>query len=324
LAPVASQQAASSATASSTGQPVWWKHFVAGNAGGIFGLTIVYPLDTVKVRIQTRPRGTYTGIIHCLTSTVKNEGLMSLYRGIASPVLGYGLIKSVAFGSYNYAKDQITARQQHHATQLLTTSGSVRPVARIDSELSLGTLVACGAFAGAAQTMIRVPVEQIKVVMQARNRVGSTTAAPYRSTFHCLIEVLRTEGLVQGLYRSFWPTLWREIPQYAIYYPAYEVCKKLMQTSTGQQELTPLYTAIAGGLAGVSQWVPTYPLDVLKSKVSAAPPGTYKGTLDCLRVSVAQEGPMVLWRGLSASVVRAFPLHGAVFVGYEIAIKLLK
>ena len=32
----------------------WWVSFVAGNAGGIFGLFSVFPLDTVKIRLQTR------------------------------------------------------------------------------------------------------------------------------------------------------------------------------------------------------------------------------------------------------------------------------
>jgi solute carrier family 25 carnitine/acylcarnitine transporter 20/29 len=76
-------------------------------------------------------------------------------------------------------------------------------------------------------------------------------------------------------------------------------------------------------LAGVAQWIPTYPLDVIKSKVSHAPPNTYKSTIDCLQIIVKQEGVGVLFRGISASIIRAFPLHGAVFCGYEAAIKLL-
>jgi hypothetical protein len=31
------------------------QEFVAGNAGGIVGITIVYPLDTLKIRQQTYP-----------------------------------------------------------------------------------------------------------------------------------------------------------------------------------------------------------------------------------------------------------------------------
>lgn len=58
--------------------------------------------------------------------------------------------------------------------------------------------------------------------------------------------------------------------------------------------------------------------------MSAAPPGTYSGILDCARHSVRTEGVSVLWRGISAAVVRAFPLHGAVFLGYELSMKFMK
>jgi hypothetical protein len=46
---------------------------VAGNVGGIIGLTSAYPIDTVKIRIQTRP-GVYRGSIDCFTTMVKKEG----------------------------------------------------------------------------------------------------------------------------------------------------------------------------------------------------------------------------------------------------------
>lgn len=184
----------------------------------------------------------------------------------------------------------------------------------------------CGGFAGLCQTFVRAPVEQIKVVMQARNKPGSTQA-PYSGTLACLRHVLATEGVRRGLYRSLLPTLSREIPQYAIYYPTYEVMVSLFCRAGGAQraeDLRPLQVACAGGVAGVAQWVPTYSLDVIKSKVSAAPPGTYAGIMDCARQSLRAEGPAVFWRGISAAVVRAFPLHGAVFLGYELSMKMMK
>lgn len=42
-----------------------------------------------------------------MSTLVRTEGAASLYRGLMSPVLGYGLIKATAFASYNKAK-QIT------------------------------------------------------------------------------------------------------------------------------------------------------------------------------------------------------------------------
>lgn len=260
----------------------------------------------LQVRLQTRPAGTYSGVVHCMTTVARTEGASSLYRGLMSPVFGYGLIKATAFASYNEAKRWVTSSGAPGRT------------------LSLGELALCGAFAGFCQTFVRAPVEQIKVVMQARTKPGSTLA-PYSGTIACLRHVLATEGVRAGLYRSFLPTLSREIPQYALYYPTYELMVSLFaapgQTSS---DLSPLQVACAGGMAGVAQWVPTYSLDVIKSKVSAAPPGTYAGILDCARQSLKAEGPSVFWRGISAAVARAFPLHGAVFLGYELSMKVLK
>ncbi len=264
------------------------------------------------VRIQTRPAGTYSGILHCLQTVAKTEGISALYRGIMSPVLGYGLIKATAFASYNQAKKWT---QSYRQSQPGAPSGA--------HSLSLLELTLCGGFAGLCQTFVRAPVEQIKVVMQARNKPGSTQA-PYSGTLACLKHVLKTEGVRQGLYRSLVPTLSREIPQYAIYYPTYELMVAWF-CSAGQKagDLHWAQVATAGGVAGVAQWIPTYSLDVLKSRVSAAPPGTYKGLVDCARVSLAAEGPSVFYRGISAAVVRAFPLHGAVFLGYELSMKFL-
>lgn len=219
-----------------------WKSFLAGTVGGVFGLTLVYPLDTVKVRIQTRPMHTYNGILHCLNTTIQQEGYKSLYRGIASPVIGYGAIKATAFGSNKYAQNMLMS--YYHTQQLNGTQ-----------------LVLCGGIAGAVQTFIRAPVEQIKVVMQSSSRqiitgtvASSTVNTPiYKNTLQCLLHVVRSEGIINGLYRSFWPTLWREIPQYALYFPLFEYSKSFIQVSTGQNDLSPLYTALAGGIAGVGQ-----------------------------------------------------------------------
>lgn len=44
-----------------------------GNAGGIFGLCIVYPMDTVKTRLQTHP-GVYSGTLDCFKTMSKQVG----------------------------------------------------------------------------------------------------------------------------------------------------------------------------------------------------------------------------------------------------------
>ena len=57
-----------------------------------------YPLDTVKVRIQTSPPGSFRGTFDCLARVAGQEGVAGLYRGISSPLLGVAGINAVTFG----------------------------------------------------------------------------------------------------------------------------------------------------------------------------------------------------------------------------------
>jgi len=88
--------------------------------------------------------------------------------------------------------------------------------------------------------------------------------------------------------------------------------------------LSPVTLVLVGGLAGTLQWIPTYPIDVVKSRISSAHPGDYTGVVDCVKKCYKAEGFSVFWRGLSASLLRAFPLHGTIFIGYEMTMKYLE
>lgn len=85
------------------------QEFIAGNLGGIMGMSAVYPLDTAKVRLQVNPQ--YTSMRHVITSMAKQNGIVSIYRGLPSPALGLGLTFAVSFTSYNYARKVISNYQ---------------------------------------------------------------------------------------------------------------------------------------------------------------------------------------------------------------------
>lgn len=278
----------------------WWKSFVAGNVGGIFGLSLAYPLDTVKIRLQTRDASAYRGTLHCFQSMVRKEGVTSLYRGLLAPVIGYGMINAVAFGSYNQAKEVLQSE-------------------------TIQSKVLAGSFAGFTSSFVRAPIEQIKTVMQARNLPGSTKAA-YSGSLACIVDVVKTEGVIQGLFRGLPPTIVREMAQYAVYYPAYEVTK--LSLAGGDKDnlktMHPAKMALAGGIAGVAQWIPTYWTDVVKSRMHNAEPGQYKSMIHCSKLLYAEHGIGVFFRGINVSLIRAFPLHGAIFVGYDMCMRALE
>lgn len=71
------------------------QEFAAGNVGGIIGISIVYPLDTAKIRIQTHPH--YKSTSDVLRKMIRIDGVKSLYRGLASPAVGFGLTFAISF-----------------------------------------------------------------------------------------------------------------------------------------------------------------------------------------------------------------------------------
>jgi hypothetical protein len=69
--------------------------FIAGNVGGIIGISIVYPLDTAKTRMQVFPHYKSQGDV--IRSMIKQDGWKSLYRGLTSPVLAFGFTFALSF-----------------------------------------------------------------------------------------------------------------------------------------------------------------------------------------------------------------------------------
>ena len=51
--------------------------------GGMASLVVGYPLDTVKVRLQTDDKRAYTGGFDCFKKIIKNEGPLALFRGMS-------------------------------------------------------------------------------------------------------------------------------------------------------------------------------------------------------------------------------------------------
>ena len=79
----------------------FFQEFIAGNTGGLIGISVVYPLDTAKIRLQVYPKQ-YTSTYHVMSTMIKNDGITSIYRGIASPALGFGLTFAISFSAYGF------------------------------------------------------------------------------------------------------------------------------------------------------------------------------------------------------------------------------
>ncbi|XP_071379850.1 solute carrier family 25 member 47-B [Centroberyx affinis] len=284
--------------------------FVAGSVGGACGVAVGYPLDTVKVRIQTQSK--YRGVWHCIRSTCKNEGVNGFYKGMSMPVTTVSLSSSVVFGTY---RNVLQCLRQRHG------SPDAKP-AKLDIFLS-------GLAGGVAQVSVMSPADIVKVRLQCQMvpYQGSSAEAPkpkYRGPIHCLLTIAREEGVL-GLYKGAQALALRDGPSFATYFTTYNIiCEQL--STPGQTQPEWKVVLLAGGLSGMCGWCIGTPMDLIKARLQMDWMGErrYRGFFHCITDSVRSEGPTVLFKGLTLNCIRAFPVNMAVFTMYEVVIRLLK
>ncbi|XP_052639128.1 solute carrier family 25 member 47 isoform X3 [Harpia harpyja] len=183
--------------------------FVAGAIGGGLSTAVGYPLDTVKVRIQTERH--YNGIWHCIQETYRTEKVWGFYKGVSASVFTVSVISSVSFGTYK---------------NFLCTICKLRYGAADAKPSKLDVSLAGGA-AGAVRVVLMTPSEVAKVRMQTQRNPHPSVASPqpvskpkYRGSLHCLKVIAREEGF-GGLYKGCSALLCRDCSSSAIYFLTY-------------------------------------------------------------------------------------------------------
>lgn len=70
----------------------------------------------------------------------------------------------------------------------------------------------------------------------------------------------------------------------------------------------------SGGIAGVVSWIPSYPFDVIKTKIQTnKDPKVNTRFIPFTRNLIKTEGVAVLYRGILTTLVRAFPVNSVTF-----------
>lgn len=173
------------------------KEFVASLvAGGCAGMCVdltLFPLDTIKTRLQSQQGFSKAG------------GFRGIYAGVPSAAVGSFPNAAAFFVTYECTKSLLGRGGG--------TAAAALPVTHMLAA-SLGEIVAC---------LIRVPTEVVK---------QRTQACPSSSTYSMLLATLREEG-VRGLYRGYGSTVLREIPFSLVQFPLWEYLKTLWSRRQG-------------------------------------------------------------------------------------------
>ncbi|KAK1242477.1 hypothetical protein MKX08_005289 [Trichoderma sp. CBMAI-0020] len=263
-------------------------------AGALAGTTVdlsLFPLDTLKTRLQSSagffPSGGFSGI----------------YRGIGSAVVGSAPGAAFFFCTYETTKSFLGKRIRRNSNG--TSDGWVpADILTHMAASSLGEIAACS---------VRVPTEVVKQRAQAGHHGGSSAKA----LGHILSRYSAAGGglfaVWRELYRGWGITVFREVPFTVIQFPLWEAMKAWGRRRRNDgRDVSAGESAIYGSLAGGVAAAATTPLDVLKTRVMLSKERVSVG--DVFRRMARDEGVRPFFAGVAPRVTW-ISIGGAIFLG---------
>lgn len=191
--------------------------FLAGGIGGMIGQFCVYPVDTVKFRVQCASQsGGSNGsvLMRVLKNMAKEGGIRSFYRGLYVGVLGIFPFAALDLGIFSVFKSTFI-------------KGEAKRKGIDEQDVKLGNLqVLCmGATSGSVGATVVYPVNLIRTRIQTQG----TPAHPftYNGFIDCWRQSVKREGW-RGLFRGLGPNLAKAAPSVAISYLVYEQSKNVL------------------------------------------------------------------------------------------------
>lgn len=269
----------------------WTRSLVAGALAGLTVDVSLFPLDTIKTRLQSNITNATITSRHTAVGTLR-----SIYAGLPSTIIGSMPSAASFFVVYDGLK--------RHLITDTTTPLKESYVHMLAS--SLGEVAACA---------IRVPTEVVKQRAQAGLFDGKASKA-----FLDILS-LRSQSyglMVKELYRGGGVTIMREIPFTIVQFTLWEQAKKSWSRRQGRDgSVTATEGAVVGSLSGAIAAGITTPLDVLKTRLMLArreDGGVRLGAAGIVRQIARDDG----WRGFFRGFVPRvgwISTGGAIFLG---------
>ena len=280
------------------------KEFIGGTVGGVAQVLSGQPFDIIKVRQATS--ATPISAVSAAMTMLKQEGAAAFWRGSLAPVLGVGACVSIQFGVLENSKRMLQKAK--------------------GSELGTTDFILCGSLAGMANSIVSSPAELFRIKMQVQGKVDPRGDPIYKSDSDCIRKIIQNHGLA-GMYKGFLVTFIREGATFASYFGVYEyiVHNYLIQPGGSKKDVDVWKLFVTGGFSGYFYWAPWYPIDAVKSKIQAdslANP-RYKGIVDCVRATMANEGIAGFYKGFWPCMLRAFPVNATTFLAFEMTMRLI-
>ncbi|XP_063535502.1 mitochondrial thiamine pyrophosphate carrier-like [Cydia strobilella] len=292
---------------------------LAGAGAGAFTRAVAQPLDVLKIRFQLqlepiKQGSKYSSVFQALSSIAREEGLSTLWSGhIPAQLLSitYGVLQFTTF-------EELTTVCKHANPKFFDSHRHA-------------IIFSNGAVAATVATVLSFPFDTVRTRLIAEQK----THRAYKGFTHAFHTMVRTEGSA-ALFKGLIPTLGQIAPHAGIQFAIYKlftdnILIKLKffhrDTLAGTVESSLLANLISGSIAGFVSKTAIYPCDLVKKRLQIQGFQQYRtsfgkqmycnGILDCIKLTIVEEGFLSLYKGYWPSMLKAVLVSALHFAVYD-------
>lgn len=255
----------------------WWIDFAAGSISGTCALFVGHPFETVKAVCQTTSKK--QNVMGVCKNIWKRSGIKGFYRGLSMPLFGYSF----------------------YMAALITANGRMKKIVHPDESTPLGLdeLVLSGIMTAPFAAAVVAPMEYFKVNLQVAKSIKRATT--YKGPIDLFVKTIRNKSVF-----TFWNSFPLLVPMrmlgLSFYFTSYELTKRALSREDGTTGYGSMI--IAGGVSGLSFWLPTIPFDTVKARVITS---SNKNPFFHAKKIMQQGGLRAFYRGAIPCLLRAAP-----------------
>jgi solute carrier family 25 (adenine nucleotide translocator) protein 4/5/6/31 len=175
----------------------FWKGFgvklFSGGLAGAIANTICYPFDFARTRLASdlgKGKPQFTGIMDCISSTVKSQGLTGLYTGWSVTVAGAFVYRAGQLGCFKQIQD-------------------MNPYAKDKGSLGVASSFLAVTAARTVVMPFNYPFDTVRRRMMLQSE-KPPAERNYKGSFDCAGKVFAKEGFA-GMYKGMIPELFRGV-----------------------------------------------------------------------------------------------------------------
>ncbi|KAG6801519.1 mitochondrial thiamine pyrophosphate carrier [Apis mellifera caucasica] len=295
-------------------------HAIAGAVSGFVTRFACQPLDVIKIRFQLQVEpianyhvSKYHSFLQAFYLILKEEGITAFWKGhIPAQLL------SIVYGTTQFYSYHIFMKISYNFSLL--------------NEWKYSTNFIAGASAGFLATIVSFPFDTIRTRLVAQ----SNNYTIYKGILHscsCIIQHESPKVFFYGLL----PTLLQIVPHTGLQFAFYGYVNDKYKKYYNETNISFYNSMISGSVAGLLAKTAIYPFDLSRKRLQIQGFrngrkgfGTFfecKGLIDCLKLTIKEEGIKGLFKGLVPSQLKATmttALHYTVYEQTLIALKALR